>query len=216
MKIRNIKGGVYLVIDPKIKPDKLMEKLQSALDGGIDVLQIWNNWPDGIDKVGFVEQISKISKPYGTPLFINEEWRLLGEIPDIDGVHFDNFPADLPFIKASIGRKILIGVTCAGDLETVNLAHQNRFDYISFCAMFPSLSAGNCPIVLPETVRRSAEITDIPLFVSGGITPENIMSLHKKAPFNGVAVISGILNDENPKMKTQRYQNSLSLTNQKS
>lgn len=208
---KKVTGGLYLVIDPSMKLDALLEKLGIAISNGIDVLQIWNNWPPGMDKLSFIRKVSDLANPYQIPLLINQEWTLLEQTSDLHGVHFDACPDDLSIIKNKTGSEIIIGVTCSGDLKTVALANENNFDYISFCAMFPSSSAGSCEIVLPETVRTARKMTDLPLFISGGITPENAASLKQQIPFNGVAVISGILNVENPGERTKQYQHALSI-----
>ncbi|RZK16277.1 MAG: thiamine phosphate synthase [Pedobacter sp.] len=206
-----VTGGLYLVIDPSMALDVLLKKLSSAISSGIDVLQIWNNWPVGIDKVSFIKKIAELASPRQIPLLINQEWALLEQTTDLHGVHFDHYPSDLSIIKKKIGREIIIGVTCSGDLKTVALAHKNQLDYISFCSMFPSRSAGSCEIVLPETVKQARELTNLPFFISGGITPENARALKVQIPFNGVAVISGILNAENPGESTKQYQKALSI-----
>ncbi|RZJ53615.1 MAG: thiamine phosphate synthase, partial [Flavobacterium sp.] len=131
---RKVNGGIYLVIDPAMELDVLLKKLSSAMSSGIDVLQIWNNWPEGIDKVSFIKKISDLTRSYQIPLLINQEWALLEQTTDLHGVHFDHYPSDLSIMKKKIGREIIIGVTCSGNLETVALAQENQLDYISFCS----------------------------------------------------------------------------------
>jgi thiamine-phosphate pyrophosphorylase len=63
-------------------------------------------------------------------------------------------------------------------------------------------------------VRQARSITRLPLFVSGGITTENILSLKKEIDFDGVAVISGILSADDPALKVQQYKNALSANPQ--
>lgn len=209
MKKTPITGGVYLVLDPAMQQDVLLNKLNAALQGGLQVLQLWNNWLPGADKLLLIAEISKLCKPFNVPLLINEDWTLLQQTNDLGGVHFDKTPQDIEQIKDAVGRPIIMGITCSGNLDTVAWAHQNQLDYISFCSMFPSPSAGSCDIVMPETVRMARKITDIPIFVSGGITPENTRQLKNEIPFNGVAVISGVLNAEHPDRKVKLYHNAL-------
>lgn len=208
---KHITGGLYLVINPALEFDILLQKLAAALAGGIDIVQIWNNWPGGLDKLSFISKIASMCRPYEIPLLINQEWSLLLDTTDLDGVHFDTFPDMLLTIREAVARDIIIGVTCSGNLETVQLAQENKLDYISFCSMFPSSSAGSCAIVMPETVRLAGEITNLPIFISGGITPENAMLLKEKTAFDGIAVISGILSAKNPEKQARAYQNILNL-----
>ncbi|RYE37482.1 thiamine phosphate synthase [Pedobacter sp.] len=209
LRKKTIKGGLYLVVNPALNEDILLEKVQAALSGRIDIVQIWNNWPMEGKKVDIIEAIARLCKPYSIPVLINEEWPLLLKTKDLHGVHFDRLPDELASIRKIVGRPILTGLTCTGDLKTVQLANKNQIDYISFCSMFPSASAGSCSIVLPETVQRASTLTNLPIFISGGITPENTALLKKKIPFSGVAVISGILSSENPKMEAEAYQLAL-------
>lgn len=209
MKKENL-SGVYLVVDPSMDPKRLLENVEQSLKGGVEILQIWNHWPEGIsqyDKEQFITYIIEMTDKYEVPVLINDDWELL-QNTDLDGVHFDSKPDDIDRIRERIGRDFIAGITCSNNLEVIAWAEQNDFDYVSFCAMFPSPSVGSCEIVRPDTVRRAREITDMPLFLSGGITPEKIDEL-EGLEFNGVAVISGILKDDEPKERASNYKQAL-------
>jgi thiamine-phosphate pyrophosphorylase len=204
-------SGVYLVVDPCVERKILIKKIYQALEGGVEILQIWNNWPEDIGqsrKEELVSLITDLGQEYDVPVLINEEWELL-KTTHLNGVHFDAVPGNIDEIRKEIGRNFMTGITCSNDLEIVKWADENGFDYISFCAMFPSPSVESCEIVSPQTVRQARELTDLPLFLSGGITPEKIEELNA-LDFNGVAVISGILNSKMPDQKTMSYKQALS------
>lgn len=210
-KTHKITGGIYLVLDPAKPLSLLLQKLEAALNGGVSVVQIWNKWNDDTDKLTLIEAIGSLCRQYKIPLFINEEWQLLTETPYLDGVHFDAIPEGYKLIKEVINKPFMAGITCSGDLKVVSWANKNELDYVSFCAMFPSPSAGSCSIVMPAVVKKAYEITSLPLFVSGGITPQNIIALKEKTPFDGVAVISGILSADDPEKQVQTYKDALSI-----
>lgn len=205
-----ITGGVYLVLDPGMEKTVLLRKLKEALEGGVRVLQVWNNWPESVGfsaKKDLIHAILEIAAPYSVPVLVNEEWELLKDTP-LAGVHFDEIPEDYQRMKAEVGRDFICGITCGNNLEVIRWAEQNRAHYISFCAMFPSPSAGSCEIVSSETVKKARKITQIPFFLSGGITTENLGNLHE-LDFAGVAVISGILNAPSPKQSASAYIHAL-------
>jgi thiamine-phosphate pyrophosphorylase len=210
-KTYKITGGIYLVLDPAKPLPLLLQKLEAALKGGVNVVQIWNNWSKNADKIILVEATGLLCRKYRVPLFINEEWQLLTQTSYLDGVHFDAIPEGYNLIKEIIGKPFMAGITCSGDLAVVRWANKNHLDYVSFCAMFPSPSAGTCSIVMPAVVKKAYETTSMPLFVSGGITPENIIALKEKTPFDGVAVISGILSAHDPEKQVQTYKDALSI-----
>lgn len=205
-KKHKISGGLYLVLDPSIDQSVLISKLKSALEGGINVLQVWNNWPNHFVKSDKIELINKIvdnAQPYNVPVLINEEWELVKE-SESAGVHFDIVPGNYNDLRNGMLKDKIIGLTCGNDTETVKWGEENAVDYISFCALFPSKSAGVCEIVTQESIIEARKLTKIPFFVSGGITSENLMQLNEVG-IQGAAVISGILDSESPKDKSQEY-----------
>lgn len=210
MKNENL-NGIYLVVDPAMKQEKLLDKVEQALEGGVRIVQIWNNWPDGMhgaDQEQLVSYITGIANNYDVPVLVNEDWKLLKNT-GAQGIHFDSKPDDFDRIREEVGLDFITGITCSNDLEVVRWAEENDFNYVSFCAMFPSPSVGSCEMVKPETVRKARNLTDMPLFLSGGITPENINKFDGLG-FNGVAVISGILKDDEPKERALNYKQALS------
>lgn len=208
---KNIKGGLYLVVDPFLGLNGLMSKIEKAIQGGIDVIQVWNNWCDGQGKEQVVEAICTVAHRHDLPVIINEEWEMMLRTP-VDGVHFDAIPPDLDTIRQNIGRPFLCGLTCGNDLSRVRWAEENRLTYISFCSLFPSPSAGVCEIVKKETVQKARQMTSLPIFLAGGITLDNVEELAGTG-MNGIALISAIMKADDPKLVTQAFKNKLKKSN---
>lgn len=209
--IKKISGGIYLVVDPATGIDILLPQIAKAIEGGIEVLQVWNNWKPGQDKNKLIAAICSLAHEKNIPVLINEEWQLL-RTTELDGVHFDNIPDDLNMIRQSLGRPVITGLTCGNDLDIIRAAIKEQFDYISFCSMFPSESAGVCEIVSPETVRKARELTDMPIFLAGGISLDNIDTLTDTG-MNGVALISAIMKSEDPKERVLSFRKKLNTIN---
>lgn len=204
--IRKITGGIYLVVDPSKGDGAIFPVLRRAIAGGVDVVQIWDHWLPGQAKEPLIEEICAEAHAHGIPVLINEDWRLLLNTP-LDGVHFDNEP-NIAAIREQVARPLIAGITCGNELARVNWAIRNQMDYISFCSMFPSGSALTCELVSVETVQRARELTDIPVFLAGGITPENIRSL-AATHMDGIAVIGGIMKAADPEQSTLNYKQAL-------
>src|SRR5215216_623447 len=143
-----ITGGVYLVVDPAMDRSLLLSKLAPALKAGIKAVQIWNNWLPEADKQACIAAVSGLCRAYQVPLLIDNDWELLIGSSHLDGVHFDTKPRNYAEIQKKLDRPFIAGITCSGDLDVVRWAEKNGLDYISFCAMFPSASAGSCAIVM--------------------------------------------------------------------
>lgn len=205
MANKQIKDGIYLVIDPAMERQMLLSQLQKALTGAVAAVQVWDNFLPGEDIKALVEQVIVLCRPFGIPVLINNRWQLVGKT-GLDGVHFDAVPED--FRKENY--KGIIGLTCGNDLATVGQAVALGADYISFCSMFPSATANSCELVHPETVTKARELTNMPIFLAGGITPQNIGSLNT-LPYNGIAVVSGIMKAAEPNEAIKEYQSKLNV-----
>jgi len=204
---RKIQGGVYLVVDPVLGLSHILSKIKQAIAGGIDVMQIWNNWSNTSNKQEFITAICEAAHAHNIPVLINEEWKLMQSAP-LDGVHFDNIPVDINTIRQKIARPFICGITCGNDLSRIEWATDNMLDYISFCSMFPSPSAGICEIVSKETVTRARQLTSLPIFLAGGITLNNINELTDTG-MNGIALISAIMKADNAQTTTKAFKEKL-------
>jgi thiamine-phosphate pyrophosphorylase len=196
-------GGIYLVIDPSMEERVLFEKLEQVLQEKIAIVQIWDNWPQGILKGKLINKICDLAHNYQVPVFINNEWELLKSLP-LDGVHFDTIPADYDKIKQRLSKDFKTGITCNNDLSIIKWAEENNLDYISFCSMFPSATSNSCELVSFQTVEQARKITSIPIFLAGGIQLSNIAKL-KSLDFDGIALVSGIMSSINPAETTKQY-----------
>jgi len=204
---RAIGTGVYLVIDPAMDKMELYDKLDAVLAeaaGGIAALQIWDHFRDGDDIPELINRLCQRCHVNDIPVLINNQWSYLQHTP-LDGVHFDVIPPDYGAIQAAVGRPFRCGITCTNDMAPVHWAHHHGADYISFCSMFPSSTADSCEIVAPASVRRATTIYRGPIFLAGGIRPDNLAKL-KKLSYAGIAVISGIMGSDTPREAIRQYQ----------
>lgn len=203
MKDYKLTGGIYLVIDPSMEERVLFEKLEQVLKEEIAVVQLWDNWLQGVQKERLIKKICDLCHSYQVPVFINNEWELVNSLP-LDGVHFDSIPADYGKIKQRVLKDFKVGLTCNNDLSAVEWAEKNSLDYISFCSIFPSATSNSCELVSFETVEQAREITSMPIFLAGGIQLSNLTKL-KGLDFDGIALVSGIMSSTNPAETTKQY-----------
>lgn len=188
MTKHKITGGLYLVVDPSI--DDVLVKVDEALKGGVDVIQIWNKEDDAF-KVSFINAMCRLAESYDVPVLVQNDVELLRST-QVHGIHFDELPDDLNSIRHQMDRPILAGVTCGNNRQAIAHAIDASVDYLSFCSMYPSRSSDVCELVLPEVVRETRKFTTLPIFLAGGVTPENTNALLNLGG-DGIAVISGIL-----------------------
>jgi thiamine-phosphate pyrophosphorylase len=210
MKNKTIQNGIYLVIDPSIDQNTLLTKLQQAINGKIVAVQIWDNFKTDCNVKELINEISTLCRPQNIPVLINNQWSLLLDI-ELDGVHFDTVPYNFNHLKQNLGKEMIIGITCGNDLSVVKWADKNKLDYISFCTIFPSSTANSCELVAFDTIKEARKITSLPIFLAGGIKPENIHLLNKLS-YSGIAVVSGIMNADNPVETLKMYYEKINLS----
>ncbi|MDN5214382.1 thiamine phosphate synthase [Fulvivirgaceae bacterium BMA12] len=204
---RKIGQGIYLVIDPSQDESVLMDKLTLILQEKIVAVQLWDNFPAQRDPLKLIQNITERCHEKCVPVLINNQWEWL-RATALDGVHFDRIPHNFQYIKQTINREFVSGLTCNNDLSLVQWANENGFDYISFCSVFPSTTSNSCELVKFETIQKAKSLTSMPVFLAGGIKPENVPEL-AALPFDGIAVISGIMNSDKPDLAIQKYSKQL-------
>ncbi|QMU31223.1 thiamine phosphate synthase [Adhaeribacter radiodurans] len=203
-RIRNISGGLYLIADAGLEELVLREKLEEALQNGVSIVQLYNTENASVT---VINKICTLCHSYQVPVLVNNNWHLLLTTL-LDGVHFDSVPDNLAEIKNTVKREFYKGITCSNNLAVVQWAHDNQFNYLSFCSLFPSATAGSCEIVHFENIQKARAITHLPFFAAGGINLHNLSQL-AELPLNGIAVVSGIMASDNIGLTTQKYLHEL-------
>lgn len=206
---KKINNGVYLVVSPSMDLNVMLTKLESIRIENLAALQIWDCFNPSDDAVTIVNAIADLFAGSTTPVLINNRWDLLAQC-NLDGIHLDEIPKNYKQLKTAIGKDIIVGITCNNDLETAKWADENLLDYISFCSMFPSSTATSCELVNTETVIKAQNMFKMPLFLAGGIKPENLESLNN-LNYDGIAVVSGIMEAKHPNQALKNYQNKLNI-----
>lgn len=206
MQHKTIHKGIYIVVDPGMKQERILSQLEKIKRKTIAAVQIWDN-PDAEIKVDLIEEIVKLFKDTNTPVLINNQWKYLKQY-GLDGIHFDAIPANLEQLSKEIDRNFIKGITLTNDLESLPKIEKMKFDYLSFCSVFPSSTSSSCDLVDLKTIQDCKEQTNLPIFLSGGITPENLNQLCH-LHYDGVAIVSGIMKASDPEKAIENYSNEL-------
>jgi thiamine-phosphate pyrophosphorylase len=205
---KKINGGLYLVVDPKPGINNVLPKIKAAIKGGVNIIQLWNNWKQIAAPIEYITEICNLAHEYNVPVIINENWQWLTILP-LDGIHFDQIPKNWNDIREKINRPFIAGLTCGNDQTNIDWSIENKLDYISFCSMYPSSTANSCELIKPETIRNTRMMTNMVIFVAGGITRETIPQLYSLG-INGVAVVSAIMKAEDPELAAREFNTLIS------
>lgn len=195
---KEIRSGVYLVVDPSYGTQRVLEVTKSSLSAGATMLQLWASWKDQdvSEAIGLGIKLAELADQHSVPFLINNNLDLAIKV-NADGVHIDGVEPAPEMIREKMGPSAIVGVTCSTKMEKVLWAANKKVDYISFCSMYPSTSVNECDIVPMRIVREARSRVDIPIFASGGINARNAHEVIE-AGANGVAVISTIMRAKDP------------------
>lgn len=188
--------GLYMVVDPKEGFDLLRDKIEQALGGGVSIIQVWDHWADGQDRVAFIKKLLCISGD--VPVLVNNDFAL-AELPGVSGIHLDR----IEDVNKLGTKELIVGVTLSGATDWQALQPLG-IDYISFCSVFPSSSTDACELVDFETVREACTQFPGSVFASGGINLDNANQIMELG-VSGVALISGLLKADDTYMAAQNF-----------
>jgi len=204
---RKMSSGIYLIIDPSMNELILLNKLNLCLKEKLAAVQIWDNFKDKQNISELIHKICVLCHAKNIPVLINNRWELLNK-SSLDGVHFDKIPENYTAIKERVSKPFISGLTCNNDLTFVKWASENKLDYISFCSIFPSNTANSCELIDFNIIRQTSKRYSLPIFLAGGIKPENMTQLDE-LNYTGIAVVSGIMSTDKPDESIKKYQEKL-------
>lgn len=210
----NIKDrkGIYIILDLKNFQTADLRKLDQLLSNQISAVQLWDNLQDYESQYDIIDKILDVVQQHRIPILMNNRVDLVTKF-DFDGVHFDEIPVDWDKIKDQLLGK-LIGITCTNDKTIVEWAQQQKADYVSFCSMYPSANNTRCELVDKKLIVEFQQTLDIPFFLAGGITPDNVTELFSIS-YQGVALVSGLMRHDKPKELLENYYVKMNLNNEK-
>ena len=196
--------GLYLVVDPTIPHPKLLEIVEKALKGGVDILQLWGATEQNRGKIlALAKNLLNLSNDYDVPLVINNDLQLAKDI-GAHGVHMDGYDTTPSDVRKALGRQSIAGYTVGNDLKRVKWAETVGANYVSFCAVFPTTSVAQCDIIPLHTIKLAKSMIHIPVFASGGINLDNA-HLVLETGVDGIAVVSSILKASDPEQAAKSF-----------
>lgn len=126
---------------------------------------------------------------------------------NVKGVHLAFHSLPVKIVKRKF-TDLTVGCS-VHSLEEAKIAEQQGANYVMFGHVYPTQSK---PELLPkglEQLRAVTEAISIPVVAIGGIKPTNIRDVIEVGA-QGVAVMSGILEAEDPLEAVQQYRSYLS------
>ena len=184
---------LYIITDQK---ENLLEIIEEILIGGVRIVQY--RFKEGNDKehLNKAVLINKLCKKYNSLFIVNDRIDI-ALASNADGVHLGQEDLDIKTARKILGNSKIIGIT-ANNKKDISNALINGCDYIGIGPVFKSLTKKDkTPLGVDSIISLTNELK-IPWFAIGGINKNNIKTL-KKFGFKKVALVSEIMNSQDPK-----------------
>ena len=187
------KNNLYVITDHK---ENLLEIIEEVLIAGVKIIQ--HRFKKGTDKDHLQEaiQIKNLCKRYNSLFIINDRIDI-ALASNADGIHLGQEDLDLKTARKLLGSSKLIGISANNEIDISN-ALKEGCDYIGIGPVFETATKENKKPIGIEKIKTLTKDLNIPWFAIGGIKSNNISYL-KRNGFKKVALVSQLMNSEDPK-----------------
>ncbi|MTI66263.1 MAG: thiamine phosphate synthase [Firmicutes bacterium] len=189
---------LYFVTNRKLIKKGFFDVIEKAVNGGVDFIILREKDLEYKELYSIASEIKNIIKDKKTRLIIN------GNIDVVKNLNLDGYHTGFnEFVRESITWNGLVGVSIHS-LEEAIIAEKKGADYLLAGHVFKT----DCKKGLtPRGVEFIKELTrkvKIPVIAIGGIKPYNVKKVISAGAY-GIAVMSSIMMDENPKDLVKEY-----------
>lgn len=201
---RDVDYSLYFVLDLPVAGDPVALAREAAT-GGASLVQLRGKSATGRDLYDLALALKAALVPLGVPLILNDRLDV-ALAAGADGVHVgaDDLPAER---VRQLGRELILGVSCYGELARAERAIAAGADYVAFGAFFPSPTKQEAAVV-PTAVLGEARRLGRPVVAIGGITLEQAPAMIA-AGADGVAVVSAIQGAADPRAAARQLRQAI-------
>ena len=207
--MNNVDYSVYLVTDQfDFTEEEFLNIIEESIIGGATIIQIREKDSETRDFLNLARKVKNITDKYNVPLIINDRLDIALAI-DAAGVHVgqDDMPCDI--VRKLIGPDKLIGVS-AHDYKEAIKAKEDGADYLGIGAFQPTATKKNANVIDLDELEKMKKI-DIKSVAIGGVNKDNAREIVSKYNFDGIAVVSAIMKDDNPRKATEELLKEVQL-----
>ncbi len=212
MDKRSIDFRLYLITDRKLFPDKdsFFAAMEGALKAGVKAVQLREKDLPTRKLLTMAYGMRELTSEYRAKLFINDRTDIALCV-GADGVHLGQESMPIYAVRKIAGDGFIIGVS-THSLKEAHLAEKEGADFIIFGPLYQTRSKlkYGSPVGLEALNKVTGDI-GIPVFGIGGIRLDTINAVMKSGTY-GIAVISGILGEDDVKTAAEHYLKKIKKT----
>ncbi len=186
-------NDLYVITDQR---KNLLKIIEEILNAGVKIIQ--HRFKTGTDKDNLQEaiQIKNLCEKYNSIFIINDRVDI-ALASNADGVHLGQDDLGLKTARKLLGYSKIIGISANNEIDISN-ALKDGCDYIGIGPVFETSTKKDKKPLGIEKIKTLTKDINIPWFAIGGVTKNNISYL-KSNGFKKVALVSQLMNSEDPK-----------------
>jgi thiamine-phosphate diphosphorylase len=197
--------SLHLITDPRLARDRLLEVVRVAAANGVDWVHVRDHAATARDLFDLAERVVAICAPFGSRVAVNDRADVALAV-GAAGVQVSRRGLPVGAIRR-IAPALQIGASVHSVAEAIQ-AEADGADWLTFGHVFPTSShSGEAPMGLGE-LRRIVESVHRTVVAIGGIGIDQVAAA-RVAGAGGIAVISAILDAEDPARATRELQKRL-------
>ncbi|KOR77928.1 thiamine phosphate synthase [Peribacillus frigoritolerans] len=200
MKKSQIDLSLYLVTEESIAIEELTRIIAESVSGGVSIVQLREKNNSSLSFYKKASALKQLLNGLSIPLVINDRVDIALAV-GADGIHIGQDDLPLPVVKKMVPEDMIVGVSVS-TLEEALEAERNGADYIGVGSVFPTKTKKDATLMALEDLGEICRGVSIPAVAIGGITADNMSALSNSG-LSGTAVVSAIMNADNPKTASE-------------
>ena len=184
----------------------LEEQVERAIAGGVNAVQLREKDLPGGELLRLALRLRQATR--GKALLLVNDRLDVALAAGADGGHLGEQALPVAVAKGLVPQGFLVGRS-VHSVEAGRQAEADGADYLVAGAIFPSVSHPGGPVAGLDLIRRLRQAVRIQVIGIGGITPDRALAV-MRAGGDGVAVISALLDADDPAAEARAFLQSLS------
>jgi thiamine-phosphate pyrophosphorylase len=189
--------------------DEFLNAIASALEGGVDILQLREKTMPANKILSLGRKIKQLCLQYDVTFIINDRVDIAA-ILEADGVHLGQDDLDVKSAREILGTNAIVGISTHAPEQALKAVAQGA-DYIGVGPVFETpTKQGRIPVGL-EYVKWASKNINIPAFAIGGIDEQNCKQVLESG-LTKIAVVRAIINAKSPQKAAENFINQIKNT----
>ena len=149
--------------------------LPAVLRGGVDVVQLREKELDDDVRVAQAKIMLPICRDFAVPFVMNDSARLAYDV-GADGVHVGQDDQSVAHCREVLGPRAIVGLSTHADAE-FDAGSSQPVDYLSAGPIVATPTKAGRPGTGIQYAARAQARSPLPVFVTGGVTDQNVAAL---------------------------------------